>query len=196
MPRGKLVDRVSVQAYRAPEAVANGGDPASPEFRIEEAIRAGFAQGLQRGRAEAQTELDAELARVRAAHAQALAELAELKRQVLDRNRKELLELAVEIASRIVRARIADGEPVAERVATEILRSTPLKGTRVIRVNPDDHAAILTLVPELAEPGTVEVTPDGSISPGGLVVEDPDEVIDARIETALDVIGGVLDEER
>lgn len=199
MARGRIIDRSDLSAYRAPESAGAGSasDPGSPEYRVEEAVRAGFAQGLARGRAEAQAALESELRRARETIAASLGELHTLRQQMIDENRAALLELATVIAGRVVRARIAAGDPVVVRVAEEVLGSLPAKPGRKVRVSPDDHGTISETIAALGESAVgIEVVPDPAISPGGLIVEEVEEVIDARLETSLASLGDALDEER
>ncbi len=197
MARGRIIDRSDLSAYRAPESAGSGSEPGSPEFRVEEAVRAGFAQGLARGRAEAQAALDAELGRARESIAASLGELHTLRQQMIDENRAALLELATVIAGRIVRARVDAGDPVAVRVAEEVLGALPAKPGRKVRVSPDDHGTISETIAALGESAVgIEIVPDPAISSGGLIVEEPEEVIDARLETSLASLGDALDEER
>ena len=195
MPRGRLVEAARAEAYEPPETSASLLD-SSPEARIDEAVRAGFAQGLQRGRAEAAAALDAERNAQRQKAAAALAEIHALRGQVLAALRSETLDLAVEIAGRIVRERIESGDPVAARIALETLADAPTSALRRVRVSPDDHDALLSAVPSLGGPGTVEIVPDPSVPQGGVVVESGEETVDARIDVSLAAARDALDEER
>ncbi len=202
MPRGRLIHdadpgagAVVVVAYEPPQASRPGRD-ASPEALAEEAQRAGFERGLARGQAEAKAALDAELRRLRERVAASVAQLAELEQHIVEETKERILALALEIAGRVVRDRIAAGDPVAARVAAEVLTDAPRQGTRVLRVHPDDHAALLQALPGLGEPGSITLEMDASIAPGGVVVETPLENVDARLGTALSAIADALQEAR
>jgi flagellar assembly protein FliH len=180
-------------AYEPPQATRAARD-ASPEAIAEEAARSGFERGFARGQADGRAALEGELARLRERFGASMAQLAELERHIVDENKARVLGLALEIAGRVVRERIAAGDPVAERVAAEVLADAPRSGTRVLRVHPDDHAALLQALPRLREQGSITLEMDPSISPGGVVVETPLEKVDARLETALSSIADALEE--
>lgn len=182
MPRGRLLDAPGAPRYLPPEAT---GIAVSPERQAEEAVRAGFQQGLARGRAEAAAALETERARLRQQQAEVLATLADLHRALLEEYRDALLALAVEIASRVVRERVAEGDPIVARVAAELLDGGLRTTRRTVRVHPEDHETLLAAVAAISETGPLEIVPDPSVGQGGLIVESAQEITDARLETAL-----------
>lgn len=196
MRRGRLLSGPDTQPYSPPESSGTAGDLQSPEARVEEAVRAGFAQGLARGRAEGAAAFEAERQKLRGEVAATLATLAGTQGRILEECRGAVLDLAIEIAARVVRERIEAGDPVAARIAEEIVAAGPKNGTRTIRVNPADHHALLEIEPALASSGPLEIVPDPSVTPGGVVVETSQEIVDGRIETALTSVREALEEER
>ncbi len=196
MRRGRLLSGPDAQPYTPPESAGRPGEEQTPEARVQEAVRAGFSQGLARGRADGAAAYEAERQKLRAETAAALAALADARRKVLEECRGAVLDLALEIAERVVRARIEAGDPVAERIAEEVLAGQPRAGARTVRVHPDDHHALLEMAPRLGSEAALDVVPDPSVAPGGVVVETSHEIVDARIETAFTSIREALEEER
>ncbi|MBP7149141.1 MAG: hypothetical protein KBD01_16555 [Acidobacteria bacterium] len=194
MNRGRLMEPREAQRFDPPE-LRGAGPNASPEDRAAEAVRAGFAQGLAQGRAEAQAALAKDRAAAGQKLAQSLAELHTVRREILEQGQRELVELALTIASRIVRARIEAGDPVAARIAAEVLARTAALPGRKIRLNPEDHEIVLAHCPGISGPGGVELVPDPAIERGGLVVECAAEAVDARVGTALEIFREALAEE-
>lgn len=198
MARGKVIADGQAQRYQPPEAVTvNGaGETGSPEARIEEAIRAGFAQGFNRGRQEAQAACQAEWVAQQQRFAAVLERLSGLEAELYEELRGPLLDLGLEIAARIVRTRIEADDPIALRVVEEILSSEPRTVSRTIKVNPDEFELILGAIPRLGEPGTISIVPDQALGRGDVLIESGEEAVDARVSTAFRVLHEMLEEER
>lgn len=193
MPRGRLVSPGEAQSYQPPEIPKTFGNRADePQARIEEAVRAGYAEGLQRGRADARAELEAERARLAAQLAARLETLHATEREMVEAGKTRLIELALLIAGRLLRERLDAGDPVIARIADEVLIDAPQSGVRTLRVNPADHHALLDIQPRLGEPGSLVIVPDPAVTRGGLIVEATNEMVDARLETALAAIRDAL----
>jgi flagellar biosynthesis/type III secretory pathway protein FliH len=161
---------------------------------VEDAVRAGYARGLERGLKDAQAEAGRQQRAAAGRLAGSLASLHALERQVLGEVRAEVTELALAIASRIVRERIASGDPLAVRIAEEVFTRTGPGLRRRIRLNPEDLAAVTAAAATLAEPGGVELVADPRIERGGLLVESTEEAIDACITTAIDLYRDALED--
>jgi len=149
--------------------------------RVEAAVRAGYEEGLRRGREEAQAAVAGERERL----ARALAAVHALERDVLTRLEEEIVDLAVAVAERIVRARIEAGDEVALRAAREVLSACGESGGVRVRLHPRDLEQVRERAPELASPGLVELVPDPSLERGDVLVETELETLDARVRTAL-----------
>ncbi len=186
MPRGKVVDAPATRPYRPPERTAR--TDASPEElakrRVEDAVRAGYEEGLRRGREEAEQQLAEQLIAVRESLARSTAELHALAERVLELVKDEIVGLALQIASRVVRERIEAGDPVVVRIADEMLARLGEGVSCRLRIHPEDREALGRLQPELEAKGLVELVVDPSVGRGGLIVEAGDEELDARLGTA------------
>lgn len=154
--------------------VEDGVDPAEEAYR----------RGLQDGREQAMQEMEAELAERHREIQEALKQLAVLEETLTADHENRLLEVTLEAASRIVRERIENGDPIAVRALREAMESLPRSTTLKVRLHPQDmeHAAA-TLAKEI-ESGKVEVVEDDAVSRGGCFVETPVGKIDATLETA------------
>jgi flagellar assembly protein FliH len=159
-----------------------------------EAQRAGLQQGLERGRQEGLQALERERSELLARMTATLATLHRLEAELVQRSRGELLDLALLIAARIVRERIDAGDPVASRIAEELIGRVGRSGGRQVRVHPDDLQAITTACAQLADPGSIEVIADPQVDRGGVIVESPQEQLDARIGTQIGIYQDALQE--
>jgi len=149
--------------------------------RVEAAVRAGYEEGLRKGREEALAAVAAERERL----ARALAAVHALERDVLARLEGEIVDLAIAVAERIVRARIEAGDEVAVRVAREAIAACGETGGVRVRMHPEDVALARERAPELEAPGLVELVADPSLARGDVLVETEMETLDARVRTAL-----------
>lgn len=168
---------------------------------LQDAQRRGYAEGLSRGRAEGAAEgrraaEEKALQHLHAGQDELLAlarktvdELAAAKAQLLQQARGELLELAVELARKIV-ARVAATDVEAARANLQkALELAEAAGELAIHVNPGQKADLERRLPELAEMlhvrGRVTLVADERISAGGVRLLCGPGEIDATIETQL-----------
>jgi len=160
----------------------------SPEAIERDAFAIGFAQGERAGLEAGAQRTDAMLRRLAAT----IDELTSLRRTLLTQSEREMVELAVAIARRIVQREVTiDRELVVTiaRVALERLAGTT---TATIRLNPQDAAAVRAANGHEWSGVRVSVVPDESISRGGCKVESEVGFIDATLDAQLDQIATAL----
>lgn len=107
------------------------------------------------------------------------------------------LVLARKIAEKIIgRAVALDPAVMGEIVGQALAASRVRGGAVVLRVHPDDLAAVERTRPEwlarVAAGANVRVVADASVGRHGCVVETPVGRLDARLETQLDALERVL----
>ncbi|HUT60459.1 MAG TPA: FliH/SctL family protein [Phycisphaerae bacterium] len=184
---------------KAQQLVAEAQDEAVAVLR--EAQQRGYQEGLTRGRAEglAAGRSDAEQ-QAGASLASDTAELTSLARKVVDelaagranlleQGRAELLNLAIEIAEKIVaQVAEADIEAAAANLA-KVLELADGAADIVVKVNPDQLQQLQRRLPDLLEllrvGGRVSLLGDARISRGGARLLGRHGEIDATIETQL-----------
>jgi flagellar assembly protein FliH len=175
-PRGEIVGLSSTPADRAAIILAEA--EARAAAIEQEAHAAGYEAGRREGFEAAQRELEepraALLASVEAVQAVAGA--------AADASERRAVELALDLAERIVCAALeVRPELVCEVVAGALRRA--VEGDRlVVDVNPDD----LPLVREWLAADAVEVHPERRVARGGCVVRTVEGELDARIQTQLE----------
>lgn len=168
---------------------------------LQEAQQRGYQEGLPRGRVEglAEGRRDAEQ-QAGARLTTDAAELMDLARKVVDelaagradilqQGRAELLNLAVEIAEKIVaQVAHADIEAAGANLA-KVLELADSAADIVVKVNPDQLQRLQRRLPDLLEllrvRGRVSLVGDGRISRGGARLLGRHGEIDATIETQL-----------
>jgi flagellar assembly protein FliH len=191
-----LADVFEFAALEPPRFPA--GDPGSAEERLAalgaEAERRGFDEGLARGLAEAR----AQAANALEAVATAERTLAEMRDQYLARAEAAAVDLAFQIAEKVIGATVAaDSEAVLGVVTGALLRTTD-RDHLVVEVNPGDFELVRDAASELAARlggiNRMEVISERRVAPGGCVVRTEEGEIDARIEAQIGRVRQLLDE--
>jgi flagellar assembly protein FliH len=200
---GKIIK----QARR--EAARLVGDAHAAADRIrQQAERSGYETGQARGLAEGQ----------QAGHEQALAESTERfrkeqahlcqamasacdalengKRDLLIEAEHDLLRFALAVASKVTK-RVAASDPhVAVANLKVALQRVGHKTDPVVRIHPDDGAAMRRFAAALAtgldEKVHLDLVEDETVGPGGCVLQAGATEVDATIETQLDQIVDIL----
>jgi flagellar assembly protein FliH len=186
-------------AYEAPvlQAVARVDPRDALQARVDDAVRAGFQSGYDKGHARAEAEIAAVIHHhnemrdrfVQAAHAlqSATADLARRDEVALEAIESDVLELAITLATDLIgRELTATPQPVRDALA-RALRLVPDRGTPVAHVHPDDAEVAREVLHDDARwTGTVDVVADVRVTPGGCVLEVGDCRIDAQIAPAVE----------
>lgn len=165
--------------------------PPAADQRQEELARA-LELAREAGYRRAQEELEAERRAFAARVAETLAGLAELDRTLRAERDARVREVVLEAASRIARARVEAGDPVAARALDEALAALPAAGGLRVRLHPDDVAAAAAARQAEIERGRIELVADAALTRGGCVVESRVGTIDATVETALAAVEQAL----
>ena len=177
--------RAGTPAAMTRPAAQNTAPPAEDIERLREAARqAGYREGLEAGRSAGE-----QMAREAAsAQAEQFGNLLDGLQQALDRVDQEvadqLLELALEIASQVIRGSLATHEELLLPIIREAISALPLHHTHsTVRMHPDDVALVRPLLGDyLAQSGT-QIIEDAEISRGGCQVRAGTSEVDATIET-------------
>ncbi len=159
---------------------------------IEKAERASFARGFEQGersgRAKADERADALVQQL----TNALAELAAARARVIGETERQLVELALAIARRIVHREVSIDADLLVAMARVALDRVADASRVTVRVNPDDYQRLgATRVAAMAS-SNVSVTSDARIPPGGCRVESDMGTLDAGIDAQLHEIAQAL----
>jgi len=172
----------------APRETAIRRAEVDPSAIERDAFTKGYAQGERAGAEAAATRGDAMLRRM----AQTIDELGALRTTLIHKSERQLVQLAIAIATRVIQREITlDRELLVAmaRVALDRLGDT---SSATIRLHPQDHAAALAVRGVTLSTESVSVIADANISRGGCLVESDFGLIDltpaaqvAEIATAL-----------
>jgi flagellar assembly protein FliH len=188
--RGELIPAAASPADRASEIVAAARAQAA---QIESDAR---AEGFAAGRAEGHAAAAEELAATTAVLGGVLAALENAHESYLAAVEREVVELALAIAEKIVGTALAVEPARVTNVVAGALRSVEAGGGVVLEVNPDDVELLQDWLESAALPLAlkIELRPERRVTRGGCVVRTAEGEIDARAREQLDRAEEVLRE--
>lgn len=151
---------------------------------LARARKSGFDEGLYKGREEAAGEVQKALDQV----ARNIQDLAQQKRKVRNEAERELVQLSLGIARRILhRELLADPESI-QAIVYAALKKLQNREISRVRVYPAGVAAVRAAMDRNGQRNTVEVVSDPSLPAGGLLFETVLGELDASTETQLQEI--------
>lgn len=178
------------QSGDVPVPVAAEPLPPSPEQQAHlaalerDAFTKGYAQGERAGLEAGAKRAEAMLRRL----AQTLEELSGLRDAMVRQTERELVELSIAIARRVLHREVTvDPELTAAlaHIALERLGG-PMPAT--VRLHPDDYSSVTAGQVAPFSGRQVEILPDPGVARGGCVVESAFGVINASVDAQLDEI--------
>lgn len=148
----------------------------------QEAEREGRAQGRQ----EAIREMRRRLEPLEVLLEDACRQVAAARQAVMMTAEKELVDLAVTIAERVLRSELGAHRDAAVQFARSALEVAGSRRVMAIRVNPAGYELLLEHRGELlASQESARLIPDPAIASWGCVVEVENGLVDARLESQL-----------
>ena len=153
----------------------------------ETAAKEGYQEGLEAAKSDLQEIRDA------------LGVFFTAKQDVYDSIAPDVLEISFDIAKKIIKKEVAENPDIILDNIREILKGLSKEEAKImLKVNPSQAALLKQRVPEeVANAGLeakVIIMPDENTMEGGCLVTTTNGVIDATIETQLDIITEVLKE--
>jgi flagellar assembly protein FliH len=152
-----------------------------------EAFTKGYAQGERAGLEAGGKRAEAMLRRV----AQTLEELAGLRQTLIHETERQMVQLSLTLARRVVHREVSLDPELAAALAHVALEKLGTTTPATIRLNPEDY----TIVAQDGERwGGVAVTvvPDPGIARGGCLVESDFGCVDATVERQFDELSRAL----
>lgn len=150
---------------------------------FQQGSREGYDKGYREGMAKAQEEAAA----LRVQAGEVLAQAEKHRRSTIESLEAEIIELARDIAERLLSAQLTLDREVILGVAAESLRLVADRLNVVLYVNPDDLELVEGRMDELKSllpaRGQLQVVSDSAIQPGGCKVETEQGWVDATMET-------------
>jgi len=180
--QGEVIQLWEAPFFEQPESLDS--PPASAELEAMAQARgfqAGKEEGLASGRAEAEGIVNSLTALIEQM-AQPFLGLEPLIT-------KELVQMAMLLAERIVRRELTiDSSMVTDIVTKAMSTLYKLEGDIVIFLNPVDADLVREFAPESLEGKSWKVVEDAGLSPGGCQVKTPTSFVDASVEKQLEEV--------
>lgn len=155
---------------------------ADANARVGEIERTARENAVAEVRASFAEEAAAEAAALRMQLTQSLEEIAELREQMATYAEREMVQLAIEIAKKIVRREVTVDREIVVTLARVALSRLHNRALATVRLHPEDHEYVSARREKLGTQGTVQLIEDASIHRGGCLIETDFGDVDARIE--------------
>lgn len=173
-------------ATPVPEAPIEEARPSFAELE-REAFTKGYAQGERAGAEASARRGEAALRRL----AQTIEELSNLRAELLQKTERQVVELALAIAVRVLRREVSVDRELLIAMAKVALERLGENTSATIRLNPEDYAVIGAQA-HLGEHDVVRVVADPLVSSGGCLVQSDFGLIDAGIDAQLGEVAAAL----
>lgn len=184
------------QSGVAAAAITGAGlaDPAASEHEKTELEKAVYEKKLQESRAAIEAELHAETGSLRENLTATIDRISSLAKEVTAKLESEVVELALEIAKKIVAREINTDREVVLAVTRTALTKLHARTLASVHLHPDNLVFVQENRDRLNFHGSLELIEDKSITPGGCLIHTDAGDIDARIESQFDEIAhGLLE---
>jgi flagellar assembly protein FliH len=153
-----------------------------------EAFTKGYAQGERAGAEAAARRGEATLRRL----AQTVEELAGLRTTLIQKTERQVIELSLAIARRILHREISLDRELLVAMARVALERLGEKSSATIRLNPDDYN-LIGAAAQTGDGSLVRIVADPLVSSGGCVVQSDFGLIDLSLDAQLGEIAAALD---
>ncbi|GAB6180189.1 FliH/SctL family protein [Desulfotomaculum defluvii] len=183
---------LAIARKEAEEIIARAKQEADQLLRQTRAEAESMAQQLkeqakQTGRQEGITASQTEAAKIRQQASDVLRQSREVYNQTLDRMETEIIDLAVDMAERVVMTQLAVEPHTIMEIARECMNLVKNRPLVNVYVNQADFQMVQEEKNELLQglPGQVamNILADNAITPGGCRIETDQGQVDATLET-------------
>ncbi|MBI3271519.1 MAG: hypothetical protein HYZ53_21190 [Planctomycetes bacterium] len=199
----RLEDEARAEAAGILEAARRKAESMRAEGQrrgIAEGFEAGYAVGLKHGReqalSDARSKLQADLEAMGTTLAGLLKSIEAERRALQTRVHRDLVDLALRIAEKVVQAHVAIDRETVLRTCARALELSSHKSASEVLVHPRDLELVEQHLPSLAGAlgslSAVTLRPDESIEPGGCRILFREGRIDADLHSQLDVLRRAL----
>jgi len=179
---------------RAPQPRPGGAGPAAApaadaalveKQAFERGFREGEAAGARKGLEQLQAAVQG--------FAQSAAQLASYKPQLRAEVERQLVNLSMAVAQKILRRELSIDPNMVLAVVQGCLRELENVEIYRLRVHPQDAPAVAVFFQQ-RQRGDIEVLPDAQVTRGGALLETAQGQLDARLETQLvEITHGLAD---
>lgn len=177
---------------REPAPSLESSAPASGDHSLatieREAFANGYAQGERAGFEAGAERAEAMLRRL----ASTIDELTTLRRTMINQTERQLVQLALAVARRIVQREVTVDQDLVLTIARVALDRLGDSTTATIRLNPEDYRVVVAHHGDAWAGVRVRVLADDGVTRGGCKVESDIGFIDATVEAQFEQISREL----
>jgi flagellar assembly protein FliH len=192
LPQLATTTQTAVRDQAPADPKRQQSDPVEIEAHLaaleRDAFAKGYAQGERAGVEAGNRRGDAMVRRL----GETLDELASLRQTLLQQSERQLVQLALALARRIVRRELAADEELLMALARVALDKLGEAGQATIRLHPDDFARAAARGADRWAVAHVTVVADSAVSRGGCLVESPFGFVDASIDAQFQELARAL----
>lgn len=152
---------------------------------IEQAAR---ENALREAESMIEAEVVAQTEALRSSFAESLLQLDALRSEIASRVELEVVELALEIAKKIVGREVMFDREIALTLVKVSLKKIHSRALAEVHLNPEDLAYVESHRDQLDFRGSLAFVEDRSVSPGGCLIHTETGDVDARIESQFEEI--------
>ncbi|UCF94134.1 MAG: flagellar assembly protein FliH [Desulfobacterales bacterium] len=200
IPHGKDFRRISFEnrkgAFLGQASSVEGNPPTPVDLDIAEIEERAFQRGFVEGQKTGFETARQQIATVLASLNETLCQLGNVRQEITHQIEKEVVELALAIAQKILSQKIAINPEVVLGVVREALQRVEDSGPVKIKMNPRDLEALqesrIQLSDFLPDAPNARFESEASITRGGCLIETDLGDIDARIEKQLQAVQEAL----
>jgi flagellar assembly protein FliH len=189
---GVSVDPVARPGHAPLTREAPGSEVVDPQAHLaaleREAFAHGYASGERAGVEAGAKRADGMLRRM----AHTVEELERLKASLVHQTERQVVQLALALARRIVRRELTLDPDLVGAMAHVALERLGDASPATIRLNPEDYAVVASQRGEPWAGANVSVVPDAALPRGGCHVESAFGVIDASVDAQLGELAAAL----
>jgi flagellar assembly protein FliH len=153
-----------------------------------DAFAKGYAQGERAGTEAGTKRVEAMIRRV----AQTLEELAQLRKLIVRQTEREMVQLALTIARRLVLREVSLDPTLVAAMAHVALERLGEAAPATIKLHPEDYAAISAQRGDSWAGAQVRVVPDASVARGGCLVESAFGTVDGSLDAQVEEMARAL----
>ncbi len=182
-PVARIIDREVISATDAARRILDAAQAQAQQIiaSAQEAHDRAVREGLDEGRRQGISEWLEENNRLR-----------ESLRQIIENAKPQIVRIALRVAEKILRQKLDATPDAIAPMVEEALRSLRAQTRVILRVHPDDRAALDARRGRWVERnpsiGNIDILADETLQRGGCRIETEFGMVDATIETQLRVI--------
>ncbi len=171
-------------------SVVDANDEAADKPAVDEQALERLREQMEKSLAQDKEALSAAAAALR----QGAEGLKEIQQQVVAEAERQLVDLAVDIARKVLAQEIKSEGYLIDPIVAEALAQAPTRKSVTVRLNPADLARCESAGEAADGDGEVRFVADASVPPAGCVVETEEGIVESEPRQRLDEVADALKE--